>query len=91
MRIRTKRRELRCRDCRVDVAAIDHWYMVHNAVWAAAGGSEGHGRDYLCLDCLEKRLGRPLLNGDFKPTDADNCEHWSGLDRMYPRSWWPLR
>lgn len=84
-----RNRAFRCRDCRIDVIDADEWYMVNNDVWAQTGLGKQDG--YLCLDCLEHRLGRPVLNGDFKPTDADNCEHWGGLDRMYPRCGWPLR
>ena len=37
--------------------------MVTDAVWAAAKG----GRTYLCIGCLERRLGRKLVPVDFTP------------------------
>lgn len=36
-------------------------YMVHNAVWTAAGMEKG----FLHLPCLERRLGRTLSADDF--------------------------
>jgi hypothetical protein len=52
------------------------WYMVKDDVWAAAGmppddetvpvGESG----YLCIGCLETRLGRPLTRADFKYPEA---------------------
>jgi hypothetical protein len=37
------------------------YYMVHNAIWAEAKMGEG----YLCIECLEQRLGRTLTARDF--------------------------
>lgn len=57
-----------CLDCGVDVAPEPsqgrwQWYMVRDAVWSAAG--TGHLDGYLCVLCLEARLGRPLTGADF--------------------------
>lgn len=41
------------------------WYMVTDEVWAAAGMPH---RGFLCVGCLEGRLGRELSGPDF--TDA---------------------
>lgn len=49
-----------CSDCDVPTAPFEV-YMVTDEVWAAAGGSG----DYLCIGCLEERLGRPLVPDDF--------------------------
>ena len=38
------------------------WYMVHNYVWAQAGMTNG----FLCIGCLERRLGRSLGPNDFR-------------------------
>lgn len=48
------------------------WYMVHDYIWAEAGAptrdvmtrEPGH---YLCIACLERRLGRQLTAADFPP------------------------
>ena len=39
------------------------WYMVHDAVWFAAGMPKrpiGYEGDWLCIGCLERRLDRML-------------------------------
>ena len=64
---RLRERLTRCRDCgRKD----PEQYIVRRAVWVKAipndtAGTYGTGRGYLCLACLEKRLGRPLVAEDF--------------------------
>lgn len=66
-----------CRDC----GQMTIWrdrpgenYMVSDEVWAAAGMDASHIPDddapdsehyYLCIGCLEARLGRELAAGDF--------------------------
>jgi hypothetical protein len=48
-----------CRDCdRED----PEWYMLTNELWRKAVPT---GRGCLCLGCLAKRLGRPLVADDF--------------------------
>ncbi len=88
---------LACVDCEVDTLDIDgqhEHYMVHDAVWNAAGMNKfprparpddiricdegepqlfcmtpvGLIHEYLCIGCLERRLGRRLTSADF--TDA---------------------
>ena len=56
-----------CVDCNMDTfpndARTSEWYMVHDSVWLAAGMpkrepmTESPG-DFLCIGCLEARLGR---------------------------------
>lgn len=64
-----------CRSCGVDTTPCTgkrgcrhkgrwEWYMVRDAIWRAVGGGEG----FLCIACLEGKLGRPLNRTDF--TDA---------------------
>ena len=62
-------RGVRCHDCGVDVAPCDEdgyptegWelYMVDDQLWRAAAG-EG----FLCIGCLEARIGRRLTVDDF--------------------------
>jgi hypothetical protein len=56
-----------CNDCDVDTQDIGEWYMVKDEVWAAAW-PKGSKREFLCIGCLETRLGRRLTSDDF--TDA---------------------
>jgi hypothetical protein len=52
----------RCLDCGVDTDAINEYYMVLDSIWEqATNGLEGH----LCIECLERRLGRALYPSDF--------------------------
>jgi hypothetical protein len=48
------------------------WYMVRDEVWQEAGMPlEPTRRDYLCVLCLEDRLGRELTGADFPPVGAN--------------------
>lgn len=70
-----------CADCGHQVVAEVgpvEIYIVHDDVWEAAG----LGRGYLCVPCLEGRLGRPLTGADF-PTDIP--ANRPGLMRDTPR------
>lgn len=60
----------RCLDCGVDTHAIDEYYMVVDDLWLAA---QPRRRGSLCVGCLETRLGRQLVGGDFAdlPVNAD--------------------
>jgi hypothetical protein len=64
--------------------------MVEDEVWAAAGLGREDG--FLCLSCLERRLGRWLRCEDFAPTSRENRQYWDDGDRMMPRAWeWHVR
>jgi len=62
-----------CEDCGIDTQpplAPHEYYMVHDEVWSQAGmPPEG----FLCIGCLELRLGRRLSPSDF--TSAP-CNWW---------------
>jgi hypothetical protein len=73
-----------CVDCDLDTLEAGHYYSVHDALWAAAGMAPNGGM--LCLDCLERRLGRALALDDFNALlpsawplplfDPADGEHW---------------
>src|SRR6516162_1289981 len=67
----SRRRWRDCRDCGIDTWAISHFYMVRDDVWLAAV-PDGHG--CLCLDCLQVRLGRPLVVDHFEIIPAEMLE-----------------
>jgi hypothetical protein len=46
--------------------------MVHDQVWAKAGMTKGERGGYLCIGCLEKRLGRRLTPKDFTDVRINN-------------------
>lgn len=58
-----------CDDCAIDVHSINEWFMVNSDLWPK-------GVRFLCLGCLETRLGRALQFSDFLP-----C--WGNV-------WWPF-
>jgi hypothetical protein len=71
-----------CADCRVDTSnahGIGHYYMLMEDLWHQA--TRGNGRcQFLCLDCLETRLERPLHAEDFVFTPSEMYErlHYGG-------------
>jgi hypothetical protein len=63
----------RCHDCGND---YDEYYMVHDHVWKASGLPKDGGE--LCVDCLERRIGRRLRSDDFTDAPINRCgEHQS--------------
>lgn len=69
-----------CRDCGTDtfVALGEYSYMVTSPVWKAACPEEnGDGTLFLCVACLERRLGRELTAEDFKSDVPLNFYPWS--------------
>jgi hypothetical protein len=64
-----------CADCRVLLMMRSHgllggaydleWFMVKDRVWHTAQRGDTHVR-YLCVGCLETRIGRKLTASDFK-------------------------
>ena len=53
----------RCADCSVETYSIGQGYMVEHSIAAQAGIGRHDG--YLCIGCLERRLGRKLTHDDF--------------------------
>jgi hypothetical protein len=72
----------RCADCGIDTDAIDEYYMVRDDVWGtAAGGVDGH----LCIECLERRLGRSLHSGDFTDRPVNTSDRLRRSPRLTAR------
>jgi hypothetical protein len=83
-----------CADCRMDTTPSNwcgarelgswEWYMVHGRVWEAANAD---GVEYLCVACLERRLGRLLTPRDFADVNVNQRAVWASdrlIDRMGP-------
>jgi hypothetical protein len=86
LRFRRRWVPIPCADCGVDVVPLNplggrdwHRYMVTDQVWADAGMASLGG--WLCIPCLETRLGRPLTGADFKPLPLND----PGIDDDAPR------
>lgn len=52
-----------CNDCGIDM--FDSDYMVYDWIWRETG-LPFTGGNFLCLPCLEARLGRTLTKEDFR-------------------------
>ena len=64
-----------CAICRVDTLAIGEFYMVKDEVWDAAVGPDSFLRDFfLCVGCLELRLGRRLGADDFSDVPLNEID-----------------
>jgi hypothetical protein len=77
-----KRRRRDCLDSGVDISfgcGIGHYYSVHSELWRAAV-TIPERQGMLWLDCLEKRLGRPLVRADFVKTPF---EMLAGFDARF--------
>lgn len=72
-----------CRDCGIDTTPCTkrrgcrhkgRWehYMVTDTVWSAAGMQDG----FLCIGCLEQRLGRILTPEDFTSAPINDPDPW---------------
>ena len=74
-----------CRDCGLDTLEAGEYYMVHREVWELTG-LEGSG-GMLCIGCLESRLGRRLIPGDFMtcPLNHDGAGLTDQSDRLRNR------
>lgn len=82
-----------CRDCGVDTIPAEgdrEYYEVLDEVWQLARG-EGYGNSdngeagyFLCIGCLEARLGRRLTRADFAEKPASIPSPWYS-DRLNNR------
>ena len=64
-----------CKDCGINTLPIygearAEFYMVTNEIWAAVGAGQG----FLCIGCLEARLGRILTPADFIECGLNNLD-----------------
>lgn len=65
-------------------ARTSEWYMVHDSVWFSAGmpkcepmGYNQSAGNYLCVGCLEVRLGRQLTRSDFTGAPINRPDRWN--------------
>lgn len=67
-----------CADCGTDTR--EEYYMVHDHIWEQYGSEP-----FLCLGCLEDRMGRTLWSGDFTHWPINNVNQWNKSDRLIDR------
>jgi hypothetical protein len=74
-----------CKDCGMDTTPITgkrscrhkgrwEYYMVHGALWRKAKMHSDGG--FLCIGCLERRLGRMLTVNDFTTAPVNDPDPW---------------
>lgn len=77
--------EFPCWDCRVNTCPLEgnrEYYEVSDEVWHEAYGigvgysDNGVNGYFLCIGCLENRLGRKLVRLDFNNCWANNPSPW---------------
>jgi hypothetical protein len=68
-----------CMDCGID--CHDEYYVVRHDLWRQAVGRRP---GFLCIMCLEERVGRRLDPDDFLPCGANDLD-WRKTDRLRDR------
>ena len=64
-----------CMDCEKHVSEFNEYYMVKSDIWYSVVINDEEYR-YLCIGCLESRLGRELRPEDFTDYPVNSYE-WS--------------
>ena len=68
-----------CRSCGIDTLHVGtaprchECYMVQDLLWARA--TRGRTRSFLCIGCLEQRIGRELTAADFTDVPINQPRH----------------
>ena len=83
----TNYNDTRCWDCQRETnhQSTDsaEWYMVWGHLWHKAL-EKGHA-DFLCIGCLENRLGRKLSKEDFNTAPLNSLPGYSRSKRLRNR------
>lgn len=72
-----------CFDCNIDTLEIGEYYMVHHDVWEKSGLGAHDG--FLCIQCLENRIGRSLNSFDFPDLPINNYFPFPKSQRILSR------
>ncbi len=77
------RLDFKCMDCLICTLSNDEMYQLHDEVWLQAHNSfEG----FLCVTCIETRLGRRLNRNDFQDVELNrNSIKYPKSDRLVRR------
>lgn len=73
-----------CLDCSRCIMAINEYYMILDNVWAVTGVGFRDNDGFLCVGCLETRIGRLLQPADFTPCPL-NLGFFAQSDRLVDR------
>jgi hypothetical protein len=80
-----------CKDCRGNIGWMGGWCLLKNSTWEKAwpgtGQKNAHTKmplkHFLCIGCIEKRIGRKLTRRDFDMRSKHN-KPYDGM--MHPLS-----
>ena len=80
-----------CNDCNANVGYMGEWCMLKASVWSKAwpGTAQNSSRakmpmkHFLCIECVEKRIGRKLTRTDF---DMRSKHNKPSPKRQFPMS-----
>jgi hypothetical protein len=69
-----------CKDCRRNIGGLGEWCLLKNSVWERAWPGTGQKsscakmpmKHFLCIGCIEKRIGRRLTRRDFDMRSKHN-------------------
>jgi hypothetical protein len=85
-----------CEDCDGCLGTMGEWFQLKNAVWNQAWPGTAQRtsakaplpmKHFLCIGCVEKRLGRKLSRRDFDMRRKINRTQWRGdMVRAVPPS-----
>lgn len=68
----TKKSIWKCMECHINTLGTKHYYMLKDDLWkkitSKSFKGHRHSKGMLCLNCVEKRLGRRLSPQDFDLT-----------------------
>jgi hypothetical protein len=80
-----------CADCGIGTLTLGEYYMVHDDLWEQAWAGRRKswhclpGQEYLCIGCLEERLGRTLLWCDFTDVPINDPDNPAISERLRDR------
>jgi hypothetical protein len=80
-----------CKDCRGNIGWMGEWCLLKNSIWEKAWPGTGQKssstkmpmKHFLCIGCIEKRIGRRLTRRDF---DMRSKHNRTQSDNPHPMS-----
>jgi len=71
-----------CDDCETEIFVDINMYMLNDKLWAELISLPPKPlltQDALCVDCMEKRLNRPITRNDWRIEngEAPPCNYWT--------------
>lgn len=73
-----------CKDCENETFRSEY-YMVYDLVWEIAHKEKESRDGFLCIGCLEKRIGRQLIANDFIDYPVNSLSFSIKSDRLMNR------